>query len=170
MGVSIHVSTCYFTHLPCLIKAMEKTTGDVLELGMGVGSTPYLHYKCVLDGRKLVSYENFEGYYKFFAGRYGWNYGTHEIKLVEKYADAPIDKPWDVVLIDQTPDSSRSEEAIRLAKLAKYVILHDSASKYEGSYHYKRVYPHFKYRSDWTGDTNQATVLSNFVNLKNFWK
>ncbi len=170
MATNVKVSTRYGTHLPCLIKAMEKTKGDVLELGIGVFSTPYLHYKCILQKRKLVSYENYKPWYEFFAGRYGYNYGTHEINFVEKYSDAPIDKKWDVVLIDQTPDSSRHEQAIRLAKLAKYVIIHDSGKKFEKMYRYDEVYPHFKYKSVWEGDTNQATVLSNFVNLKNFWK
>ena len=170
MGFSIHVSTNYATHLPCLINAIEKTKGDVLELGMGVFSTPYLHYKCHLQKRKLVSYDNYEPWVKFFAGRYGWNYGKHEIKFIEKFEDAPIDKKWDVVLIDQTPASSRGREALRLANKAKYIILHDSDPKYDRFYRYSKVYPHFKYRATWEGDTNQATVLSNFVNLKDFWK
>ena len=163
------VSTRYGTHLPCLIKAVEKTKGAILELGIGVFSTPYLHYKCILDKRKLVSYENFEPWFNFFAKRYGYNYGTHELNLVEKYSDVPL-KKYDIVFIDQTPDWSRHEEAIRFANKAKYIILHDSGPKYDRLYRYSKVYPHFKYRATWEGDTNQATVLSNFVNLKDFWK
>lgn len=170
MAYPIKVSTRYFTHLPCLMKAMEKTTGDVLEIGIGVGSTPFLHYRCILDHRKLVSYENYPSWYKFFAGRYGYNYGTHEINFIEKYADIPVDRVWDIVFIDQTPDWSRHEEAIKFANNAKYVIIHDSGPKFDKMYQYDKVYPHFKYRSDWTGDTNMATVLSNFVDLTDFWK
>jgi hypothetical protein len=169
MATNIKISLRYITHLPCLIKAMEKTSGDVLELGIGVGSTPYLHYKCILDKRKLVSYENFKPWYDFFTKRYGYNYGTHELNFVEKYSDVPL-KKYDIVFIDQTPDWSRHEEAIRFANHAKYVIIHDSGPKFDKQYQYDKVYPHFKYKAVWEGDTNQATVLSNFVNLKNFWK
>jgi hypothetical protein len=169
MATNIKISLRYITHLPCLIKAMEKTSGDVLELGIGVGSTPYLHYKCILDGRKLVSYENFKPWYDFFTKRYGYNYSTHELNFVEKYADVPL-KKYDIVFIDQTPDWSRHEEAIRFANHAKYVIIHDSGSKFDKQYQYDKVYPHFKYKTVWDGDTNQATVLSNFIDLTNFWK
>ena len=162
------VSGRYGTHLPALIKAMERTKGDVLELGTGVFSTPYLHYKCMLDNRKLVSYENYKEWYQFFID-YGYPNENHEVIFVENYSDAKIEKEWDLVLIDQTPDSSRAEEIKRLANYAKFIVIHDSNSKYENIYHYDTIYPLFKYRIDWDRDSNHATVLSNFVDLKNFW-
>lgn len=163
------VSARYGTHLPALIKALEKTTGDVLELGTGVFSTPYLHYKCMLDNRKLVSYENDKEWMQFFL-KYRYPNENHEITFVQKYSDAPIDKPWDVVLIDQTPDSSRVEEVRRLANLVKYIIIHDSNDNMDRNYHYSEIYPLFKYKSVWDKDSNHATVLSNFVGLEDFWK
>lgn len=167
----MHVSGNYGTHLPCLIKAMSKTTGDVLELGMGVFSTPYLHYQCILSNRKLVSYENFRNWMQFFID-YHYECSNHEINFVENYADAKIDRPWDVVLIDLTPDSERVVAVKRLANLAKYIIIHDSNEndRYERTYHYSEIYPLFKYKTVWDKDRNHATVLSNFVDLTNFWK
>ena len=170
MATNVSISTRYGTHLPALIKAMQKTTGDVLELGIGVFSTPFLHYQCLLQNRKLVSYENCKPWFDIFTKKYGYNYGTHEMIFVEKYSDAQIDKPWNVVLIDQTPDSSRREEIKRLANLAKYIIIHDSNDKHEKVYHYSEIYPLFKYRTIWNGDSNEATVLSNFHDLSDFWK
>ena len=38
------------SHLPVLIHLMNHTTGDVLELGTGLYSTPYLHHACLLHG------------------------------------------------------------------------------------------------------------------------
>jgi len=162
------VSGNYGTHLGCLIKAMSKTTGDVLEVGMGVFSTPYLHYQCMLSNRHLVSYENCKPWMDFFI-KYGYPNENHEINFVEKYSDAKIDKEWDLVLIDQTPDSSRREEVKRLANLAKYIIIHDSNGRKENVYHYSEIYPLFKYRTIWDKDSNHATVLSNFVDLTDFW-
>ncbi len=169
MAYKLNVSGNYGTHLPALMKAMEKTSGDVLELGMGVFSTPYLHYKCILDNRQLVSYENFPNWAKFFTD-YGYETFGHLIYVVEKYADASIDKPWDVVLIDQTPDSSRVEEIIRLKDKAKYIIIHDSNGNKDKTYHYSTIYPLFKYRTIWDKDKNHTTVLSNFIDLTDFWK
>ena len=169
MATKILASLRYGTHLPCLIRAMERTTGDVLELGMGVFSTPYLHYQCMLSKRKLVSYENCISWLNFFNQRYSYENEYHKMIFVEKYSDAKIDKLWSVILIDQTPDSSRSEEVKRLANLAKYIIIHDSGPKFDKQYGYDKIYSLFKYKSVWDKDTNQATVLSNFVDLKDFW-
>ena len=169
MATNIKASVRYGTHLPCLIKAMEKTNGDVLELGMGVFSTPYLHYKCILDKRHLVSYENCEPWLNFFNQKYGYQDEYHKMIYVEDYADADIEKPWDVVLVDQTPDISRGETIWRIANSAKYIIIHDSGRRYEKQYGYDKIYDIFKYRSNWTKDTNNATILSNFIDLKDFW-
>jgi len=168
MARSINVSLNYGSHLGCLIKAFSKTTGDCLELGMGVFSTPYLHYACMLSKRKLVSYENFKDWMQFFID-YHYENEYHEVYFVDAYSNAKIDKPWDVVLIDQTPDSSRVTEIRRLANLAKFIIIHDSNENKDKTYHYSEIYPLFKYRTDWNKDKNHATVLSNFVDLSDFW-
>ncbi len=165
----MNVSGNYGTHLPCLIKALSKTTGDILELGMGVFSTPYLHYQCMLSNRHLVSYENFKEWMQFFLD-YGYPNENHEINFVDAYENAKIDREWDVALIDQTPDSSRIVEIRRLANLVKYIIIHDSSDKDEKIYHYSEIYPLFKYRTTWDKDKNHAEVLSNFVDLKDFWE
>ena len=164
----MYVSGNYGTHLPALIKAMDKTTGDVLELGMGVFSTPYLHYQCILSNRKLVSYENFKPWIQFFID-YRYECPNHEINFIDKYADAKIDKPWDVVLIDQTPDSSRREEVRRLANLAKYIVIHDSNGRNEKIYHYSEIYPLFKYGFNFDKADHQTAVLSNFYPVNDFW-
>ena len=168
MVTKMKVSLNYGTHLAPLMKAVRKTTGDILELGMGVFSTPFLHYTSILENRKVVSVENFQNWAKFFRDWY--DHPTHKILIVDKYANAPIDKEWDVVLIDQTPDSSRTEEIRRLANLAKYIVIHDANRNNHVVTHYNEIYPLFKYRTDWTGDANSAVVLSNLVDLGDFWK
>lgn len=165
----MNVSGHYGTHLPALIQALRKTTGDVLEMGVGVFSTPYLHYQCILSNRKLVSYENFRNWAQFFID-YGYVCPSHEINIVDDYADAKIEKEWGVALIDQTPDDRRIVDIKRLANYAKYIVIHDSNGRQDKIYHYSEIYPLFKYRTIWDRDSRHATVLSNFVNLENFWK
>lgn len=169
MAKSMHVSLAYGTHLPCLMKAIEKTQGDILELGTGIFSTPYLRYYSMLYDRKLVSYENYKDWYDFML-KYWKPNKNHEINFIDEYKNAPIDRSWDVVLIDQTPDSSRTEEAIRLKDQAKYIVLHDSNPSNYKVTHYDEIYHHFKYKTDWMGDKNRATVVSNIINLEDFWK
>jgi hypothetical protein len=174
--MSKNISGNYGTHLAPLIRCVELTTGDVLELGTGYFSTPYLHYKCQLDNRKLVSIDNDRGWIRRFADSDFYNHfyrsPMHEFIYVEDWSKAPIEKPWDVVLVDHTPDERRKEEAIRVKDLAKYVIIHDSnengGAQFRG-YHYDQLFPHFKYKKVWDKDRRHATVLSNFIDLSNLW-
>lgn len=174
MAHEMMVSGNYGTHLPCLIKALSKTTGDVLELGIGIFSTPYLHYQCLLSKRHLISIDNESGWVRRFAdsefSAYLYRGKYHDFIHVKNWSDAPIEKPWDVVLVDQTPDSSRTETIKRLIYHAKYIIIHDSNPSNYGVTHYDKIYPLFKYKTDWNGDNNRATIISNLVDLEDFWK
>ena len=166
----------YATHLGALIACINKTQGDILELGMGLFSTPYLHYLVTVTKRNLLSLENDKGWYRHFAGSqfmhflYGNDY--HKLELVDNYEESPlIDKEWDVVLVDQTPDLSRKETVKVLANKAKYIIIHDSNDHKRNRrvYQYNEIYPLFKYKRIWDLDDNHATVLSNFVELEDLW-
>lgn len=171
MSTRMPVSGAYGTHLAPLIQAMSKTDGDVLELGLGVFSTPYLHYQCILSDRKLVSYENDAGWAHFFI-KYGYENPNHEIKVVDNYDEADIEKKWDVVLVDHSPSARRVVDIKRLANLAKYIIIHDSNdnARSRREYNYASIYPLFKYQTIWDKDNTFATVLSNLVELDDFWK
>jgi len=94
----------------------------------------------------------------------------HRIELIDNYEESPlIDKEWDVVLVDQSPDLSRKETVKKLANKAKYIIVHDSNPRYDRGYRYSEIYPLFKYKKVWDKDDRQATVLSNFYDLEDLW-
>ncbi len=168
MSNKMNVSGSYGTHLGALIACMSKTDGDVLELGMGIFSTPYLHYQCLLSKRHLTSVENSKSWANWFL-KYKYPNNFHNILIVKDWSEAPTDKFWDVVLIDQTPDEERIKSVKKLANNARYIIIHDSNEKHEHIYHFSEIYPLFKYSKVWTLDDRHATVLSNFVNLDNLW-
>ena len=164
----------YATHLGALIACVNKTKGDVLELGMGLFSTPFLHYICTGQKRNLLSLENDPGWLRHFAGsdfmHFLYRNEYHKIEQVDVYEDSPlIDKEWDVVLVDQTPDLSRKETVKKLANKAKYIIIHDSNEQWERVYNYSEIYPLFKYKRVWDLDDRHATVLSNFEDLSDLW-
>ena len=168
MANRMHVSLNYGTNLPALIRAMEKTTGDVLELGMGVFSTPYLHYQCLLSKRKLVSYDNDPSWIRNYAesdyAHYLYRKGLHEIKLIKNWDEAPIEKEhWGAVLVDHNPVERRKVEIARLANIADYVIIHDTESHMESETGYEAVYPLFKYRYNYRRQKPYTSVLSNFI-------
>jgi hypothetical protein len=159
------LSPRYGSHLPPLIKALSKTHGPVLELGMGFYSTPLLHAVCVAEGRQLVSLDS-EPDFVDWGKQYAT--ATHSVVCVRDWDQAVIERPWDVVLVDHAPANRRAVEAARLAPWARYILIHDSNGRYEYEYHLSAIYPLFKYRYDWTLLEPATVILSNLIDLADF--
>ena len=174
MAYKMTLSGNYGTHLAPLIQAVNKTDGDILELGIGIFSTPYLHYQSLLTKRHLTSIDSEAGWVNRFStsnvSGHKYEGPYHTFITVPNWDEAPIEKPWDVALVDHSPSERRISEVKRLAPFAKYIIIHDSNDRHEREYHYSEIYPLFKYKTVWEGDANQATVLSNVIDLKDFWE
>jgi predicted O-methyltransferase YrrM len=173
MATNMNVSIRYSTFLPVLMAAMERTDGDILELGPGVFSTPYLHWMCKRQKRSLMTIENNEMWFNFVRKYYQSSRGTphrHRFIFAKDWDDIEqyIMKPWDIVLIDHSPSERRVEEIKKLANLAKYIIIHDADDRQERNYHYSTIFPLFKYRYNFTDVEPATTVLSNLVDLSDF--
>ena len=150
----------FSSHLPLLIRMVTETTGDVLECGTGIFSTPVLHWMCVPDKRKLVSCES-NGKYYDIAMQYSCEF--HSVNYVEDWDKIDIEKPWDVVFIDHDWDR-RSIEARRLSGYAKFVIIHDTCGRDEKHYHYNKVFRFYKYNYQFL-TRPRTRVMSNFVDV-----
>jgi hypothetical protein len=153
------------SHLPVLIRAVAITDGPVLEMGMGYGSSPFLHWACATNKRPLVSYENQPEYFRFardFAADF------HEVHCISNWTKADIERPWDVAFVDYFPGGKRSDSVRRLANFAKYIVIHDSEGRNETKFHYRQIYPLFKWQYNYNHYLPKTSVLSNFVDLNDF--
>ena len=148
------------SHLVPLIKCLEKTSGPVIELGIGISSTPLLHALCFDQGRHLISYDNNPVFIEMFK-----KYRTigHDVVLVKDWNEI-LTKPYSVVLVDHKPEERRKID-VKKFENAEYVILHDSEPDKNDLYHYDEIYPLFKYRFDYTKTQVHTTVLSNLYDL-----
>jgi len=153
------------SHIPILIKVLDISEGPVLELGMGVFSTPLLHSLCADKKRLLVSCESDKNYFDAHAA---FATNMHKIEFVKNWDNIDIENTrWGVAFVDHAPDKRRIVEVRRLANLADYVIIHDSNGRYDSFFHYKLIYPLFKYRYEYGKAMPHTTVLSNFKDLSN---
>src|SRR3990167_10171681 len=118
------VSIRYGSHLQVLTKLVQMTDGPILELGIGLYSTPYLHYACLPAKRSLTSYESDPGWMRYFRDFNRSDF--HKVHLIEDWDKLEINQLWDIAFVDHSPDPRRSVEAKRLANHAKYIILHDT--------------------------------------------
>jgi hypothetical protein len=165
------LSVRYGSHLLVLLQAAFKTYGPILELGCGVFSTSLLHQICLLEKRQLVSVENDKQVYTWAKKRYSSEALYHrELHLVSNWDDAPIDRPWDVVLVDHSPSERRVVDIERLANLAQYLVVHDTDRGFNRRYRYDKVFPLFRYQLKWDAVSPHTTVLSNFRPLDTFWE
>jgi hypothetical protein len=153
----------YGSHLPVLIKIVSITTGSIVEFGSGINSTIFLHWVCHSTGRKLLTLESEWEYHKHFR-RLRCDY--HTLGHVKRWNDKLAEGKWSVVFIDHHPKEHRknaselrSHDAIRFVD-SEYVIMHDS-----NHYDYSKVYPHFKYKYEYTKATPNTVVLSNVHDL-----
>lgn len=148
------------SHIPMLVKVLPRTKGSVLELGMGMSSTPILHALCVDQGKLLVSLESEKHFVDMFR-----KYETpgHDIYLVEDWDKIPQTK-YGVVLVDHKPDFRRKIEALKF-KDSDFIILHDTEPENDELYKYSEIYSEFKYRFDYTKFKIHTTVLSNTYDL-----
>ena len=163
---SIKVSIRYGSHMKPLLQALLKTRGVVLELGVGIFSTHTLHWLCALQKRRLTTMENNRHWYNW-----GMQYktDTHQVIRIKDWDDAPIDRQWDVVLVDHSPDARRAFEIARLAKRARYIIAHDADWRYSQQYGYDHAFLLFKHQLLYNDIEPATMILSNFENLEMFW-
>ncbi len=134
----------YSTHLPLLLACVRATTGPVLELGMGEGSTPALHDVCKEQGRHLVSYDTDLKYINHYSEKFA-QAGSHDIIGIgrEHWDKADIDRPWSVVLVDHKPAARRRHEVMRLKDLAEFIVIHDTEPDIDRFYRFSRIWKHF---------------------------
>lgn len=147
------------SHIPVLAKLMAHTDGNVIELGCGFNSTPFLYWMCKAEGREFSSYEND----KDWIDKVGYPVSfvqTDWIIIPEK------ELKYDIVLVDHRPARKRRSSAMAFKDSAKFILLHDSELADHPAYKYTSIYKHFKYRYEYTKTTPHTMVLSNFVDPK----
>lgn len=168
MQIKANLAKGWSSHNAALINVVQASEGDVLEFGAGPASTPLLHWLCKDLGRKLITYEEDPGYYKFarqFQSR------LHIIRLVENWDDIDTRKHRGVIFIDhggktkngELPGSRRGTDVIRFKNSADYIILHDTEK--EEYYGYQDIWKHFRYAFTWKECRPWTSVVSNFKDL-----
>lgn len=160
--IKTNLDKSYSTHMGLLIKVVQMSQGDVVELGTGPFSTPLLHWMCKDMNRRLISYENDEEFY-YFAKRF--QSSLHRIVHVRDWGDDVDPRPHrGVVFVDHAPTIRRGIEAVRFKDSADYIILHDTEDSETNNYNI--VWPNFKYFYTWKDCRPWVSVVSNFKDLK----
>lgn len=152
----------YESHRPLLIEAIRLTTGPILELGSGEGSTPIIAAASKSEGRLAVSAETDEAWLRKIGARY--RSPRHQFVKVDDWRDfEEIEKrsDWSVALVDCAPGEDRPDLANRLAFRCRFVILHDTEKDSGGNYRYERCLGNFRHVVEYRGMRPYTMVCSN---------
>lgn len=158
-GVEAH-ETCYVkssrgggydTHQEYLRRAVELTTGPVLELGCGEGSTPMLH----ATGRAIVSIDNNQEWLLKYSTTLATTH--HEFFHDQDPGKSTLwgenGERYGVVFVDHAPGETRKAAVERARNIADFCVIHDAEDVgYQiwetlESFKYKR---HFRFMRPWT--------------------
>lgn len=122
---------------------------DILELGMGWGSTPFLHQYSVDTGRPLLSIEG-DGSWAEKLDRFN-RPPQHRVS-----ADWGLmfQQRWASALIDHAPGERRAPDLVALAPLATIIVIHDTEPHL--AHQYDSIWPRFRYKADIAGHLNGA--------------
>lgn len=153
--IKSHWESSYETHQPYLLEAVKRTTGNVLELGSGDGSTPVLHELCAAADKLLVTVDSDAGWLAKY---------THlasDRHLFEHLAFPAstrwLDEPWGVVFVDHAPGNNRYAAIERACSVAEYVVCHDTETL---GYGLEDLLNSCKYRKDFRYARPWTTVVS----------
>jgi len=154
------------SHMAVLVKCLQNSKGPVLELGMGLFSTPLLHWLCIDMDRLVVSYENEPKYANYCKD---FNRGDHKVYLIEDWDKIDIESNhWGMAFIDHSPEKRRVVEARRLANNTDLIVCHDTQPGEDHFYGYSLMWDEFKNVYHYEKGSPRTSVLSNFNDLEFF--
>lgn len=152
----------YDTLLPVLADTVSRTTGPVLELGAGAGSTPLLH-AMLANRRPLVTFETNEAWHKKVSAFTGYRHEIHLIPETDDGWESIYNHPlvsseyFGVVLIDHLPVARRKVDIARLQFQCEFMVICDTNLSI---YEYEDILLNFKYRCDIVWQRPWVTVAS----------
>lgn len=153
----------YGTHKKVLQRAIEMTSGPVLELGTGFHSTPLIHGLCEPNARQVVSIDDSEEWLqKFSQYRTDWHVMCRVPYTTNGQPDwnmVPYQSVrWGVAMVDQHPTAGRLVAISALADYCDLIVVHDTDCP---TYYYEMLLKTFKYRYDYKSEMPHTTVVSN---------
>jgi len=153
--------TNFDNHRHLLWEALEKTTGDIVECGVGMGSTPFLAQYCKDAGRKLFSYENNLEWFEKCRHFHGNVFHITDWNVVAEKHLTPS-----VLFLDEAPGEHR-KIFLDLFKLrARIIVAHDTEPAADHGYQMRQHIPLFKYWKDFESEGAWASIASNFIDIR----
>ena len=153
------------SHLPMLYVALEKTSGDVFEIGAGELSTLAISTYCKINKRKFSTWETNEEWIKKVKDVVG-SHRLIDINYCLEYGDVIVSDDCGLLFIDCAPGEKRKELIKEYENIATVIVIHDTEIGSDYVYGMKDVLLNFKYRVDYKPEGKpHTTAASNFIDV-----
>lgn len=153
------------SHQRCLVSAALRTTGPIVELGVGWYSTPILHEIAKVQKRKLITFDNNPDWlnqFKELESEY------HQLVTLGWWGDMPLLDHYGLVFVDQGQPAEREYTIRRMFDRVDVFVMHDTE---EGpAYGYNRTLPMFKYQYTDKCQIAWTTIASNTIDVSEWVK
>jgi hypothetical protein len=157
--------TGWDSYKPLLWEALESTTGDVIELGIGRGSTEALHKYCESRNRKLFSYESNHEYFNEYKFLRSENHSIEYVGTNWQLMQEAHRNPIGVLFSDEAPGEMRKYNISMFCNLAQVIVAHDSEDYSDHGYKFSLVKPLFKFVKSVEEFRTGTTAFSNFIDV-----
>lgn len=152
--------TNFDNHRILLFPALEATQGDVIELGCGFGSTPFLAQYCKDADRNLYSYENNLDWFEKCRHFHDNIFHVTDWDVVAEKHLTPS-----VILLDSAPGERRKIDLVNFALRARVIIVHDTEKAADHGYQMRQHFSKFKWTLDHETEGAWCSALSNFIDV-----
>lgn len=152
------------THQRCLIGAAMRTSGKILECGVGWYSTPLLHEIATVQKRPLWTVDN-NPYWlaQFLSLENEW----HKLQSVGWWGELELQDHYGLAFVDHGQPCRREDEIRRLIDRTEVFVMHDTEEDF--AYGYGRIMPMFKYKFTDKCQKAWTTVASNSVDVSKWF-
>ena len=135
--------------------AVCKSTGPILELGCGWGSTPMLRMMGRALGREVESYDNNKEWAAIFGAGYVENWAKWEPKA----------KSFGAAFFDCSPGEERKSLLLKMQGRAKFLVAHDHEAGSAAAYYYEHITHLWKYAEVFRALRPHTLILSDIEPL-----
>lgn len=141
------------SHRPALSLAFKYTNFDVVELGSGFGSTPFLKLACSCSGREFITYETNKEWAEKTGSIFTDTY-FHQLGNI------------DLLFVDAAPGEIRKELIEYYKDMANVIVVHDSEKSSQFCYGLEPTLLQFEYRVDYEPvGKPHTTIISRKINV-----
>lgn len=167
---ALKIRLAWGSHQPVLIHVLNTiSNGDVIEFGMGYGSSPLVSTFCNRQGRFLISLENNARWIRRFKGLHANVRLFRDIEILSGTSQF-LHRNYTIALVDAHPAGLRQVFLDKMCDKVDYFIVHDTEDylgigidKREDPYHYDFSRFRHQYHFDTVHPT--TSLLSNLEEI-----